>query len=199
MITLVVHHRVRDYDVWKPVFDEHEGVRVSHGEAEHRIYRILTDLNYLAIHNDFSSVEAARGFMTDPSLPEAMERGGVEGEPGTGFLELTERKVYVDGADGDPVILVVHHRVDDAAVWKPVFDEHETVRRSHGATEHRVFQDPLEPNRIVVHVDFPAEAAAQAFATDPSLPEAMARGGVQGEPVPGFALLAERKAYGGAT
>ena len=33
MITLVVHHRVRDYDVWKPVFDEHEGVRVSHGEA----------------------------------------------------------------------------------------------------------------------------------------------------------------------
>ena len=94
MITLVVHHRVRDYDAWKPVFDEHEGVRASHGEFEHRIYRIRTDMNSVAIHNDFPSVEAARGFMADPSLQEAMERGGVEGEPGTNFLQLTERKVY---------------------------------------------------------------------------------------------------------
>jgi hypothetical protein len=198
MITLVVHHGVRDYDGWKPVFDEHEGVRRSHGEVEHRIYRILTDMNFVAIHNDFPTVEAARGFMADPSLQEAMGRGGVEGEPGTGFLELTERKVYLDGADGRPAILVIHHRVDDAAAWKRVFDEHEAVRRRHGATEHRVFQDPLEPNRIVVHVDFPTEEAAQGFAADPSLPEAMARGGVQGEPVPGYAELAERKVYGNA-
>ena len=198
MITLVVHHRVRDYDAWKPVFDEHEAVRVSHGEAEHRIYRMLADANSVAIHNDFPSVEAARGFLADPSLPEAMARGGVEGEPGTGFLELTERKVYVDDSEGRPVILVIHHWVDDAEAWKPVFDEHEAVRRSHGATEHRLFQDPLQPNRIVVHVDFPTEAAATSFAADPSLPEAMARGGVQGEPVPGYAKLAERKVYVGS-
>ena len=135
--------------------------------------------------------------MADPSLAEAMERGGVEGEPGTGFLELTERKVYLEGGEAGPVILVIHHFVDDAATWKPVFDEHETVRRGHGATEHRVFQDPLNPNRIVVHVDFPSETAAQGFAADPQLPEVMARGGVQGEPTPGYAVLAERKEYGG--
>jgi hypothetical protein len=198
MITLVVHHRVRDYDTWKPVFDEHEGVRISHGEAEHRIYRMLGDRNSVAIHNDFPTVEAARGFMADPSLREAMERGGVEGEPGTGFLELTERTVYVDGGEGRPVILVIHHWVDDFAVWKPVFDEHEAVRRTHGAIEHRLFQDPLQPNRIVVHIDFPSETAAQGFAADPSLPEAMVRGGVQGEPVPGYAELGERKVYGAA-
>ena len=198
MITLVVHHRVRDYDAWKPVFDEHEGVRGSHGEVEHRIYRILADTNSVAIHNDFPSVEAARGFMADPSLQEAMERGGVEGEPGTGFLELTERKVYVEGAEGrpgDPRHPPLGGRCRQA--WKPVFDEHEAVRRSHGATEHRLFQDPLNPNRIVVHIDFPTEAAAQGFAADPSLPEAMARGGVQGEPMPGYAELAERKVYAG--
>jgi uncharacterized protein (DUF1330 family) len=196
MITLVVHHKVRDYDAWKPVFDEHEGVRVSHGEVEHRIYRMCADPNSVAIHNDFPTVEAARGFMADPSLQEAMERGGVEGDPGTGFLGLTERKVYVEGGEADPVILVIHHFVDDAATWKPVFDEHEAVRRSHAATEHRVFQDPLNPNRIVVHVDFPTEAAAQGFAADPSLPEAISRSGVQGEPTPGYAELAERKVYG---
>jgi len=195
MITLVVHHRVRDYDAWKPVFDEHEGVRRSHGEVEHRIYRMRNDVNTVAIHNDFPSVDAARRLMADPSLKEAMARGGVEGEPGSGFLELTGRKVYVDGFEGSSVILVIHHWVDDAATWKPVFEEHEAVRRSHGTTEHRLFQDPLQPNRIVVHIDFPSEAAAQGFGADPTLPEAMARGGVQGEPTPGYAELAERKVY----
>ena len=195
MITLVVHHRVRDYDTWKPVFDEHEDVRRSHGQVEHRIYRMLDDGNWLAIHNDFPSVEAARGFLADPSLQVAMERGGVEGEPGSGFLELTERTVYVDGFAGDPVILVVHHRVADAASWKPVFDEHESVRRSHGELEHRLYQDPLEPNRIVIHNDFPSEDAAKSLMADPSLPAAMERGGVVGEPGIGLAGLAERKAY----
>jgi quinol monooxygenase YgiN len=195
MITLVVHHRVRDYDAWKPVFDEHEDVRREHGAAEHRIYRMLDDGDMVAIHLDFPSVDAARGFMADPSLGEALERGGVEGEPGHGFLELTERKVYVDGAGGEPAILVVHHRVADFGAWKPVFDDHETVRRQHGETEHRLFQDPLEPNRIVVHNDFPSRDAAQGFMADPSLPEAMERAGVVGEPGIGLARLGERKEY----
>ena len=96
MITLVVHHRVRDYDAWKPVFDEHEGVRRSHGEIEHRIYRDIHDPNRVVVHNDFPSEDAAKAFMEDPSLKEAMERAGVEGEPGIGWIERAERKVYGD-------------------------------------------------------------------------------------------------------
>lgn len=194
MVTLVVHHRVRDYDAWKPVFDEHESVRRDHGQVEHRVYRMTTDPNVVAVHNDFPSVEAARGFLADPSLAEAMARAGVEGEPGSGFLELTERSVYGQAPD-DRVILVVHHRVADFDAWKPVFDEHEAVRRSHGQVEHRVYQDPLEPNRVVVHNDYPSEEAARGFAEDPSLPEAMERAGVVGEPGVGFATLAEQKSY----
>lgn len=98
MVTLVVHHRVRDYDAWKLVFDEHEGVRRSHGEIEHRVYRDIHDLNRVVVHNDFPSEEAARAFTEDPSLRAAMERAGVEGEPGISFIDLAERKVY----EGDP-------------------------------------------------------------------------------------------------
>lgn len=29
MTVLVVQHRVRDFDAWKPVFDEHESARAS--------------------------------------------------------------------------------------------------------------------------------------------------------------------------
>ena len=31
--------------------------------------------------NDFATLEGARAFAQDPSLPQAMERGGVEGHP----------------------------------------------------------------------------------------------------------------------
>src|SRR5579872_5984956 len=96
MVTLVVHHRVRDYDAWKPVFDEHESTRRGHGEIEHRVYRDIRDPNRVIVHNDFPSEEAARGFLEDPSLREAMSRAGVEGEPGISFIERAERKVYDD-------------------------------------------------------------------------------------------------------
>ena len=96
MVTLVVHHRVRDYDAWKSVFDEHEGVRRGHGEIEHRVYRDIHDPNRVIVHNDFPSEDAARGFMEDPSLKDAMERAGVEGEPGISFIDRAERKVYAE-------------------------------------------------------------------------------------------------------
>jgi quinol monooxygenase YgiN len=98
MVTLVVHHRVHDYAAWKQVFDEHEGVRRSHGELEHRIYQDIHDPNRVVVHNDFASEEAARGFLDDPSQPEMMQRAGVEGEPGIGLLERSERKVYAQAA-----------------------------------------------------------------------------------------------------
>jgi quinol monooxygenase YgiN len=96
MVTLVVHHRVRDYEAWKPVFDEHEPVRRSHGEIEHRVYRDMHDPNRVVIHNDFPSEDAARAFLEDPSLKQAMEHAGVEGEPGISFIECAERKAYVE-------------------------------------------------------------------------------------------------------
>ncbi len=193
MVTLVVHHWVKDFATWKPVFDEHEDVRRSHGELEHRIYQDIQNPNRVVIHNDFPSEDAARAFMTDPSLPDAMQRGGVEGEPGIGLTERSEQKRYADGTAA--VTLVVHHRVRDYEVWKPVFDEHESVRRSHGELEHRIFQTLGDPEGVVIHNDFPSEAAARAFLDDPSLPGAMERGGVEGAPGTGFIACTERKAY----
>jgi quinol monooxygenase YgiN len=101
MVTLVVHHRVKDYDAWMAVFDEHEPTRRAHGEIEHRVYRDMHDPNRVVVHNDFPSEDDARGFMEDPSLKEAMERAGVEGEPGISFIERAERKVYSE----EPAVL----------------------------------------------------------------------------------------------
>jgi quinol monooxygenase YgiN len=193
MVILVVHHWVRDFASWKPVFDEHEEVRRGHGEVEHRVYQDIHNPNRVVIHNDFPGEDSARSFMADPSLPEAMERGGVEGEPGIGLAVRVEEKHYADGAAA--VTLVVHHRVRDYDAWKPVFDEHEDVRRSHGALGHRIYQTFGDSGSVIIHNDFLSEEAARAFSQDPSLPEAMERGGVEGEPGIGYLARTERKVY----
>jgi hypothetical protein len=75
--------------------------------------------------------------------------------------------------------LAVRQSVADYEAWKTAFDGHEKVRRSHGATGHRVLRDG---NDVLVLIEFPDAAGAQGFQSDPSLREAMAAAGVVGAP-----------------
>jgi heme-degrading monooxygenase HmoA len=94
MSLLVVHHRVRDFDSWKPVFDEHESSRREHGAKHHWVYRTVDDPNDVVVAVEFRSENDAREFVQDPSLREAMEKAGVEGEPQVQFRELVEDVGY---------------------------------------------------------------------------------------------------------
>ena len=192
-VTLVIHHFVEDFDTWKPVFDEHEEVRRAHGQIEHRLYQDPGNHNRLVIHCDFPSADAAQGFANDPSLPEAMERAGVTGEPSISLATLAERKTYTDGEAR--VTFVVHFPVADYDTWKPVFDEHEWLRRQHGAMEHRIWRIVQDPNYLATHLDFPSEAYGEAFVADPALREAMDRAGVTAEPGVGRLAMIGRKIY----
>lgn len=75
--------------------------------------------------------------------------------------------------------LAVRHSVSDFDTWKSAFDGHASVRSGHGATAQRVLHDG---NNILVLIDFPDAASAQAFMADPSLHDAMSEGGVIGAP-----------------
>ena len=81
MTILVVKHRVADFDQWKPVFDMHGENRKQHGCRRHWVYRGVEDPNELVVSTEWPSHEAARAFLSDPSLADAMQRGGVTGQP----------------------------------------------------------------------------------------------------------------------
>ena len=83
-----------DYDRWYPVFTEHEAIRRRHGATGHSISREVTDPNTIVIVNEFATLEGARTFSQDPSLPAAMARGGVEGAPQVWILEEAEARQY---------------------------------------------------------------------------------------------------------
>jgi quinol monooxygenase YgiN len=90
MVAVIVRHRVRDFDAWKAVFDEHGAVRRSHGALGHRLYRVAGDPQDVVIVNTFRDAAGAQAFMNDPSLPEAMQRAGVEGAPQITVAEQAE-------------------------------------------------------------------------------------------------------------
>jgi quinol monooxygenase YgiN len=93
---LIVQHTVRDYDAWKPVFDEHESVRASYGCQGHTIYRDADNPNELTLFLQYESRERADEFMRDPSLAAAMERGGVISEPRATWVEAAEIASYAE-------------------------------------------------------------------------------------------------------
>jgi hypothetical protein len=93
-MVVIVRHKVRDFDAWKPVFEEHGKIRRGHGATGHVIYRDLDDPNDVIVLNSFPTKEQAEAFAADPSLKEAMERSGVVTEPQVTFAREVETIDY---------------------------------------------------------------------------------------------------------
>jgi quinol monooxygenase YgiN len=52
---VLVQHTVRDFDAWKPAFDEHEGKRAEYGCTCHTIYRDADKPNNVTIVMEYES------------------------------------------------------------------------------------------------------------------------------------------------
>jgi len=77
MTTVFVHHRVADYNTWRPEFDRAVKADWSKDARSYRVWRGLDDPNLVIVTNTFDSRQAAEAMMNNPVLREAMGRGGV--------------------------------------------------------------------------------------------------------------------------
>ena len=94
MVKAIVQHHVADYDTWFKVFTDHAAVRRQHGATGHSVNQLVSDPNTVVIINDFGSLEGALAFTQDPSLPEAMARGGVDGAPQVWIVNESDVSTY---------------------------------------------------------------------------------------------------------
>lgn len=78
--------------------------------------------------------------------------------------------------------VAVRHQVENYERWRAVYEEHAAARKSHGCTGDTVLRDETDPTSIMVITQWPSLENAHAFASDPSLADAMKRGGVAGTP-----------------
>lgn len=87
MALSLVLHKVADYDAWRKVYDSVADLQSSGGVTRESVHRMADDPNNILVLHYFDSVDAARTFFANPELREAMQRGGVQGEPRIEFFE----------------------------------------------------------------------------------------------------------------
>ena len=88
MTTVFVHHRVADYNTWRPEYDRVMAADWSKDISAYRVWRGLDDPNLVIVASTFDSRQAAEAVFNNAALREAMGRGGV--------IESSLRIDYVD-------------------------------------------------------------------------------------------------------
>jgi len=81
MVSLLIHHKVKDFSSWKVVFDSAFMLRKDSGESSFRIYHDVSDPNELTLWFEWESVASAEKFTKSEELARQMRLAGVEGKP----------------------------------------------------------------------------------------------------------------------
>lgn len=81
MALLAVQYLVRDFVAWQRIFDAVEELRRDWGVMAESTHQLAGDPNTVLALYRFATVAQARGFLTNREFREAMEHGGVEGDP----------------------------------------------------------------------------------------------------------------------
>jgi hypothetical protein len=77
MVTVIISHECKNYSDWRKVFDADEVNRSKAGFKSTGVYRSVDNANMITITGEAPSVETIKGFMANPELKIAMEKGGV--------------------------------------------------------------------------------------------------------------------------
>ena len=86
MAMMMIHHRVQNYQAWRPIYDAHESARNSAGLTNGRVFRSADDPDDLVILFDMTDRKKAEAFAESEDLKTAMQRSGVRGRPDVQFV-----------------------------------------------------------------------------------------------------------------
>ena len=81
MVTVIISHECKNYSDWRKVYDADEVNRSKAGFRSTGVYHSVDNANKVTIIGEAPSLDAVNGFMSNPALKAAMEKGGVIGIP----------------------------------------------------------------------------------------------------------------------
>lgn len=81
MALLAVQHTVRDYTVWRAVYNALDKVEHDWGVITASVHQLAETPNMVLVLRHFATVAQAQGFLTSREVQAAMQRAGVEGIP----------------------------------------------------------------------------------------------------------------------
>ena len=78
--------------------------------------------------------------------------------------------------------LLIRHKVEDYAKWKPVFDEHGSTRKAEGSKGGYVFRNADDHNEIVILLEVDELEKTRQLVESEDLRETMQKSGVADTP-----------------
>ncbi len=78
--------------------------------------------------------------------------------------------------------LIVRHKVQDYARWKPIFDEHAATRKAAGSKGGQLLRNSNDPNELVVILEWDDLEKARQFVQSHDMREIMQRAGIVDQP-----------------
>jgi hypothetical protein len=94
MATLIVKHRVANFETWKQNFDGMAEARARHGWISHRVVRDATDPNLVTVISKVKTLDGAKKYGTSDELRTAMASAGLVGAPEISFAEDAFEHTY---------------------------------------------------------------------------------------------------------
>lgn len=82
-----------------------------------------------------------------------------------------------------PVVLIIKANVTAYDHWRTAYDSSASFRRENGVSRDEVYCSPEDMTSVLVLEFFDTVEAAQSFASNPRLAEAMRSSGVIGAPL----------------
>jgi hypothetical protein len=176
---MVVTHKVANFAKWKASYDAHDSVRLAFGVHSYVIGRGIEDSNMIMVAVKVDDVNKAKAFSKDPSLKQAMQKGGVVGTPTINFTTM----VFQDtGNISTDMRSRTTFTVKDFDAWKKSFESHKQTRIDNGLTDRAYGHDIDDDHKVTLVVAINDTAKAKAFWTSDLLKQQRAESGATSQP-----------------
>ncbi|MBD0285193.1 MAG: hypothetical protein ICV53_04105 [Flavisolibacter sp.] len=176
---MVVRLKVADFNKWKASYDAHDSMRLASGVHSYVIGRGVKDSNTVLVAVKVDDINKAKAFAKNPSLKQAMQKGGVVGAPLINFTTMT----YQDtGTISDELRSGTTFTVKDWDRWQRSFDSSEQTRRDNGLMLRAYGHDVDDNHKVTVVVALTDTAKAYAFWKSDQLKKLQAASGVASQP-----------------
>jgi len=178
-MTMLIRHKVRNFDKWLPAYEAHDSARLAYGLHNFVVGREIQDSNMVLVALIMDDTAKAKQFVMLPNLKEAMQKGGVIGMPTFNYAK-TE---WHDGTtDSSTNRVIVIQKVKDWATWRKVFDGHKQARLDAGITDRSINRSIDDSNTVSAVFAVSDWKKAEAFMNSKDLKDKMAEAGVIGKP-----------------
>ena len=179
-LTLIIKHKVANFDKWLVAYDSHDSTRLAYGLHNFVIGRGTKDSNMVLVALRADDSVKAKEFAKLPGLKDAMKKGGVMGTPS--FI-YTENDWHDDaGSDAKTDRVIISHKIKDWDAWKKAFDSHKQARIDAGLTDRAVSHAWGDPHVVSVVLYVSDMKKADDFVKSKDLRDKMTEGGVVGTP-----------------